>query len=387
MKKNLAALVLGASLLTAAHAQAEDVLKLGAPFPLSGPGAAWGTAVLNGVKLAAKDVNEAGGLKVGDTTYKIEVVAYDDKYSASEEVTVVNRLLSVEGVKFFTGPIPSAGLLAVQPMLKKADAVAITLAFTSKAIGPDYPGIFRVSITSHEMAQPQVNWLIKNVGVKKVVGLFENDETGHAMEADTATAYKKAGATYSSEFFERGTVDFVSLLTRVLFKDIDAIELSGMSPTTSGLIIKQARELGFTGKIVRTGGPATQEIVHVAGKEAAEGIVVHAPINPYDEQMAAFIARYEGEYGAGMNGFAPFFYDGTRMMLKAMQDAGTVEDPIAVRDAMAALSEYEGVLGKVSWVGEETYGINRQISVPFYIAEIRDGKEKVVATCNVIVCE
>lgn len=387
MKKIIVALLAGASYLTTVAAHAEDVLKIGAPLPLSGPGAAWGTSLLNAVKLAAKNVNEDGGLKVGDKTYKVDVVPYDDKYQATEAVTIVNRLLSVDETKYFAGPIGSAGLLAVQPMWQKADAVGITLSFTAKAIGPDYPGIFRVAVTSNEMAQPQVDWVIKDAGLKSVVGFFENDETGHAMQGDTERAYQSAGAAFSSELFERGTVDFTPLLTRVLFNKVDGIELSGLSPTTAGLIVKQARELGYEGSIIRTGGPATQEIVNVAGVEAAEGIYVHAPINPQDDVMAAFIKSFEDEFGSSMNGFAPFFYDGTMMMLKAMQDAGTVEDTVKVRDAMAGLSGYEGVLGSISWVGKEQYGIDRQISVPFYVGKIKDGVEEVVAHCDINKCE
>jgi branched-chain amino acid transport system substrate-binding protein len=76
----------------------------------------------------------------------------------------------------------------------------------------------------------------------------------------------------AKEFFERDRVDFVPLLTRMLARGIDTVELDGNSPSTAGLIVKQARELGCKGRFVRTGGPATAEILSVAGKDSSEGI-------------------------------------------------------------------------------------------------------------------
>jgi branched-chain amino acid transport system substrate-binding protein len=281
----------------------------------------------------------------------------------------------------------SATLIAAQPLLKKNDAIAITLAFSSKAINPDNPGIFRVAIGSHEMAMPQISWLVKHKKFEHVICFVEDDETGHAMEVDTAHAYKDNGVEYRTEFFGRGSVDFTPLLTRALAGKVDAIELSGTSPTTAGLIVKQSRELGYTGMIVRTGGPATQEIVNVAGKSATEGLYVHAAINPSDPAIVALKKKLETAYKQPMNGFAPFFYDGFNMELQAMRNAGTVYDSIKVREAMASLKNYEGVLGKISWTGAKTYGIDRQIDVPFYIAQVHDGQEEIVARCTVEGCE
>ncbi|MCL4744158.1 MAG: ABC transporter substrate-binding protein [Burkholderiaceae bacterium] len=373
--------------LSTAALQAAETLAIGAPLPLSGPGAAWGISMQHVVEMAAKEVNDAGGLKVAGKTYTLKVIPYDTKYQANEAVTVVNRLISSDHVKYFVGPMGSATLLAAQPLLKQNGAVAITLAFTPKATNPENPGIFRVSVGSQQMAMPQISWLVKHKNLKNVIGLVENDETGHAMEVDTARAYKENGVAYRTEFFERNSVDFVSILTRALAGKVDAIELSGMSPTTAGLVVKQSRELGYAGLIVRTGGPATQEIVNVAGKKAAEGLYLHAPTNPSDPVLVAFKKKFEATYKHPMNGFAPFYYDGFNMMLQAMRTANTVDDTIKVRDAMASLKNFQGVLGKVEWTGAKTYGIDRQISVPFYIAQLRDGQEVVIAKCTIDRCE
>lgn len=372
---------------TSVPAQAQETLKIGALVTLSGPGASWGQGMLHAAELAAEDVNKDGGLKVGGTSYKVEILPYDDGYKANEAVTAANRLVFDDKVKYIVGTVGSAPILAIQPITEKNGVITLTLGFTSKALTPDKPYTFRPNLTTAEISQPQIDWIVESQGVETVGALFPNDETGQQIAKDVAAAYERAGATMTStEFFERDRVDFVPLLTRIMSAGVDAIELDGNSPTTAGQIVQQARDIGFEGVIVRTGGPATQEIVNVAGKEAAEGLFVHSGIDPSIASLKAYIDRFEKNYG-DMNGFSPYFYDGVKMLFQAMQAAGTVEDTAKVRDALAEIQDYQGVLGTLNWTGKERYGIAHQIDAPFYVARVKDGQEEIVAHCTLEGCE
>lgn len=377
-----------ASLAIPFSVAAQETLNLGALVTISGAGAAWGNGMKNAAELAADEVNAKGGLEVGGKKYKVNVIAYDDKYQANEAVTVANRLVFEDKVKFIIGPVGSAAVLAIQPITEKNKVIVLTLGFTSKALGADKPYTFRPNVTTAEVSQPQIDWLVKSQGLKKVGALFPNDETGQQIAKDLTAAYKKAGAQLAAtEFFERDRVDFVPQLTRMLARGIDAIELDGNSPTTAGLIVKQAREIGFTGKIVRTGGPATQEIVNVAGANAAKGMFVHTPMNPDLPATKAYMTKYAAKYSHAMNGFSPAFYDGTKILFEAMRKAGTVTDTDAIRQEMEKISGFEGALGKSSWTGKDMYGSNHQLDAPFYVAEVVDGKEVIRAQCTVSGCK
>lgn len=377
-----------ASLAIPFSVAAQETLNLGALVTISGAGAAWGNGMKNAAELAADEVNAKGGLEVGGKKYKVNVIAYDDKYQANEAVTVANRLVFEDKVKFIIGPVGSAAVLAIQPITEKNKVIVLTLGFTSKALGADKPFTFRPNVTTAEVSQPQIDWLVKSQGLKKVGALFPNDETGQQIAKDLTAAYKKAGAQLAAtEFFERDRVDFVPQLTRMLARGIDAIELDGNSPTTAGLIVKQAREIGFTGKIVRTGGPATQEIVNVAGANAAKGMFVHTPMNPDLPATKEYMAKYAAKYSHAMNGFSPAFYDGTNILFEAMRKAGTVTDTDAIRQEMEKISGFEGALGKSSWTGKDMYGSNHQLDAPFYVAEVVDGKEVIRAQCTVSGCK
>ncbi len=392
MKMKKVSIALGtagiAGLLFGQNVFAQETLKIGALVTLSGPASAWGLAMKNAAELAADKVNAEGGLEVGGKKYKIEIVPYDDKYQANEAMTVSNRLVFEDKVKFVVGPLGSAPAVAILPIMQKNKVITTTMAFTPKALGKDMPYSFRVVATTAEVSQPQIDWLVKTQGVKKVGALFPNDESGQAIAKDLEASYKAAGATMSAkEFFERERVDFVPMLTRMFARGIDAIELDGNSPATAGLIVKQARELGFKGKIIRTGGPATADIVNVAGKAATDGMFVHTPLNPTLPSTKAYMDAYQAKYKSPMNGFSPSFYDGTNMMFEAMRRAGTVTDTDKVRDEMAKLKDFKGALGTLNWTGDKAYGINQQLDFPFYVAEVKDGAEVIRATCTVAGCK
>ena len=141
---------------------AQDTLKLGVIGPMTGPGAQWGLAAAGGVQIAAKEMNDKGGLKVGDKTYRIEVIPYDEQYKAAVAISAMQRLVNQDGVKFVFGPVSSAGTLAVMDISKDTKTIGITGAYSSKALDPSNPYMFRVySVASDfrgadgEMAQEE----------------------------------------------------------------------------------------------------------------------------------------------------------------------------------------------------------------------------------------
>lgn len=80
------------------------VLKIGAIHDLTGSGSVLGIAGVNGHKLAVNDINAAGGVVIGDTTYTLELIAYDCKSDPNEAISAMNRLVTVDDVAIIEGP-------------------------------------------------------------------------------------------------------------------------------------------------------------------------------------------------------------------------------------------------------------------------------------------
>ncbi|GGE34514.1 ABC transporter substrate-binding protein [Agaricicola taiwanensis] len=381
-------IALAAAGLIATGAQAQEELKIGVLVTLSGAGATWGNAMKGAAELAAEDVNKAGGLDVGGKKYKIRLISYDDQFKSSEAITAMNRLIAEDKVKIVMGPMGSAPAVALAPITSQAKVITITMAFTPKAMNADTPYAFRPVLPTGIFAKPQADWVVKKLGVTKIAGLFPNDETGQAIFKDNEIAYEAVGAKFvAKEVFERERTDFTPLLIRIMSTDAEAIELDGNSPQTAGLIVKQARELGWDKPIIRTGGDATADILSVAGKEAAEGVYVHQPLNLGMPETKAFVDRWKETYKTEINGFTPFFYVNMHMLFEGMKKAGTVDDTDKILEATLALKDFPSVLGPVNWTGKEQFGRNHQLSAPFYVGQIRNGQAETIATCDANTCK
>lgn len=381
MKRTLVTLLSVAGFVWAAAAAAQaDTLKIGVVSALSGPGSEWGLAQDGAAKIVAAEVNAKGGLKVGNKTYKVEVISYDDQYKAALGVSGVTRLIEQDKVKFVVGPMGSASLVAVKPLYEKNKTLAIIGAYTNKALDANTKYIFRGFPTQVEFAGPIVGWLKKNKPTLKTVAEIEpNDETGWFSQKLLKERYESFGYQFvATELFERSLKDFQPLLTRILAAKPDIIELGTTPPATAGLVIRQARELGFKGQFVKIGGPGAPQIVAAAGKDFAEGLIGYTAADTTTATYAKLASEYAKVLKPPMNEFTVYFYDTVHMLLDAMQNAGTVEDTDKVGAALEKLTPYKGLQGNIHWGGMKEYGVNHQILTPTFIGEIKNGKEVVI---------
>src|ERR1700760_825202 len=100
-----------------------DTIKLGLSGPMSGAGASWGLLAEWTAKQAADEINKAGGVTVGGKNYTFEVVAYDNKYTASEGAKVGQALINRDGVRYVVFALGMAPVQALQALSEKEGAI------------------------------------------------------------------------------------------------------------------------------------------------------------------------------------------------------------------------------------------------------------------------
>ena len=119
--------LLTASVLARANA---DTIKAGLIAPLTGGGAQWGMAAAGGAKILADEVNATGGLEVACVKHQVELIALDDKYSATDAVAAYNRLVNQDGVKFVI-LVTSPATMALKQNVEDNKVLALTTAYTA----------------------------------------------------------------------------------------------------------------------------------------------------------------------------------------------------------------------------------------------------------------
>jgi branched-chain amino acid transport system substrate-binding protein len=377
LKLRFAAMCIASMVGCVGSAQAQDVLKIGGVGPLSGGGTAWGLAAQRGIDLAIEAVNAAGGITAGGKSFRLELIMYDDQYTGQGGKVAAERLVNQDKVKFIIGPVGSPPALGVISVTNPAKVIAMTDGYAPQILKNDTPDPynFRIYNTNIEFGPPLIKWLKDNVPeIKTVALLAPNDAVGQSVAGPLSEDYRKQGFATVVDLFERGTKEFTPLILRMMAQKVDAFEFDGNAPGDAGLMLKQIRQAGFRGHVQQIGGPGIDEIMEIAGP-AAEGFLSY-DIFDWDTPIGQKLrAAYEKKYGKGIiNVFMPAFYHAVLLLGEAIKRADSIETD-KVRAALETTDGFDaGVYGPIKWVGKETYGVNRQMMIPYYWSEVTGGR-------------
>ncbi|MBG9977447.1 ABC transporter substrate-binding protein [Ruoffia tabacinasalis] len=346
----LTGLAVGSSLLGAGQVLAQDTVKIGGNFELTGDAAAYGTPMSEAAKLAVKEVNENGGVLGGE----VEYVEYDNTSDLTEAASVAQRLAS-EDVVGIVGPATTGDSNAQIPVIQEAAVPAILPAATGNGMTLDDNGdvfeyLFRVAFEDAFQGRAAATYVTETLGAQ-TAALFVDQSTDYATgleQAFTEEFEALGGQVVTTESFQSGDTDFTASLTSLLSQEFDVLYVPGYY-TEVGLLIKQARELGITQPIVGGDGLGNQTLVDLAGASNVNDVYYTAHYSPLseDEDLQAFLTKFEEEYGKQADQFAVLSYDATMLLLDAVERAGSA-DRQAVTDALAATETFNGLTGTFS---------------------------------------
>jgi branched-chain amino acid transport system substrate-binding protein len=366
--------LIGITVATPVRAACE--LKLGAMGPLSGPAAQWGLAMTGAATLAAAEANKDGGLKVGGEVCHVTVVTYDSKYTAEGAAAGANQLIS-DGVKFIVGPVGSPEVTGIKPVAARNHVLVLADSYAKNAIGKQWPLVFHVGPGPSEWADPIVKAAKAKFNIHSVVVVAPNDQGGTDIASVDADVYKANGITASEEYYQRGTSNFEPIISRILSSKPDAVDTASSPPGDTGIIAKQLRQAGFQGPIGHLGGPGTAEIARVAGGlDVLKNFYWYETTPTEDPKVRAITSEYKELLGkdAPENTNMWLWVAAPRMLLQAIAKAGTTTDTKKVAEVLRNMPVKDPNLGEGRWTGEKFFGINQELSFPFGMGMIVDGK-------------
>lgn len=363
---------------TAAAAGGGDgdcVLTIGALGPMTGPAASWGISERQAAEMAAWEVNQEGGLEIGDQQCTVEVLAYDDEYTSEGAAAGINEF-AAEGIKFVVGPMGSPEVTGGKPAAQRHDMLLMADSFARDAIGPEWPLVFHQGPGPGVWAGPIIEAASEVFGPWENAALVApNDQGGQDIAEVNAEAFEELGVSTQIEYYERGTQDFAPIVTRMLADNPDVVDVASSPPGDAGVIVRQLREAGYEGSIGRLGGPGTPEIADVAGGFDVLGD--YWDYVPFDEEAPAvqeFAEQVQEALGEEPEPNAFLWTPSARVLLDGISAAGTMEDTEAVAEAIRQHDLDDPTLGQGAWTGQEEFGINQEMTFPFYVGIYQDGE-------------
>ncbi|UUX35365.1 ABC transporter substrate-binding protein [Fundicoccus culcitae] len=330
---------------------AQESVVLGGNFELSGQYAAYGTPMREGFDLAIKHMNENGGLLDGLT---VEAVVYDNTSDMTESAAVTTRLAN-EGVVGVVGPATTGDVLAQVPVLQENQLPGVVPAATGDGLTLDDNGelleyLFRVCFEDSYQGYVGANYMFDTLGVTRVAVVSDQtlDYSVGLRDAFVAQFTALGGTVVTEETLTTGDTDFSAALTNLLTQDVEALYVP-VYYTEAGLFIKQAREFGLDLPVMGADGYHNDTLVELAGDANATDVYYtsHFSLLSENEKTVEFVAAFEEEYGKQPDTFSALAYDATLLLMNAIDTAGST-DRDAVRDAISATTDFEGVTGTFS---------------------------------------
>ncbi|MBL4874714.1 MAG: ABC transporter substrate-binding protein [Rhodobacteraceae bacterium] len=341
MKTSLAALA-AVTLSGTAGWTAEKTLDIGVSDALTGGAAVYGLPQANAVKMAAEEINAAGGVQVGEDTYMLNVIAYDDKANPTEASNSVRKLLDRDGVKYILGFCCSGATGAVASFIENEDAVMLVGNAAERSITTrEIPNLVRTRPPA-DYTGAAAGTFVAQQGHKRVavLGALEVSFYASYVDAFEAEFIKGGGEIITREVFASKDRDMTPQLTKIRALKPDAILVVGYVEPAA-FIYRQSVELGIDAARYGFTSGSEEQFLRVATTEQMEGVWDLRPTEltllSASASGIAYHANYSEKFGISPSPSSPYAYDQTYALKDALEAAGTVEDTAAVAAALREL--------------------------------------------------
>lgn len=351
-------------------AQAQSTIKIAGLYELSGAGASAGTMFKNGVELAVKEINAAGGI-LGK---KIEHGISDTQTNPGVAKGLATKAID-DGAFAVFGPVFSGSIMVSMAETRKAEVPNFTGGEAAAITKQGNPFIFRTSFTQ-DTAMPKVaRYIANNLKAKSVAVIYVNNDFGKGGRDAVTKALAEAGAKVVADIStDSGQVDFSAPVLKAKQANADALFVY-TNEEESARALRELRKQGYTKPIVGETTLTGQKVIELAG-EAANGAQAHVglTVDAPNPLMLKFKANFyrETKTISDHNGIKG--YTGVYALKAAIEKAGKL-DKKAVAQALKGLqisaAKQPGVLMDVSF--DDKGDLDRES----FIVEVKDGKQVV----------
>jgi branched-chain amino acid transport system substrate-binding protein len=351
-KWTVAILLIGLALTWGCGSKEAKDIRVGVNAELTGSKPVVGDSCKNAMELLVAQVNQAGGLKVGDKKVPIKLFIEDNEDKAESAAAAAQKLISQNNVLAIIGPNASGNAIPAAQICEDAKVIMISPWSTNPKTTEGKKFVFRACFIDDFQGQVMAKFARENL-----------QENTAAVLYDVASEYNKGIAEFFKKFFEaaggkvvafesytKDDKDFSSQLTIIKAANPQVLFLPNYYNEVP-LQVQQARRLGIDCPIIGSDSWGSAELLTLGGA-SLEGCYFSTHYAPDIATPAAqkFIKDYETKYGKKPDDVAALTYDAGRLLCAAITQAGSL-DRQKVRDALAAIQEFPGVTGQMKFQG------------------------------------
>jgi branched-chain amino acid transport system substrate-binding protein len=322
----------------------EGPIKVALVDAQSGQLSSLGAWELKGVRLAMDEWNAAGGIN----GRQIELGVFDDQGDPTVGTNLARKIAS-EGYIALLGTAESAVTIAMAPILRESKIPNITSGQSPGLVAVKSPFLFLNGPTSTTYDETLAKYIVDTKAIKSIAMITNNGGYGKGEHDAFIKALSTRGVTpLEDQVVTTDQKDFSAALTTIRQKNPQVIFI-GAEEVQSGLIVKQARDLGLTVPFAGAAPQGTPVFVDTAGATNAEGSIVSSPYlsNNINDASRKFAAAYKTKFNEEAELHGAKAYDGAQILFTALKNNKAATGQ-ALADAMRA-TKYAGLLGNFAF--------------------------------------
>ena len=337
----LPVLALVAIACTGGQGSGDDTFKMGVMESLTGPGETYGTVAQQAKQMAVDEINAAGGIN----GKMLELVIEDSKCNAQDAITAYNKLTDVDGVKIILGTSCSGAMLGAAPLAEEEGVIL----FSGLATNPDIANagdyIFRTAMSDAQLGVDTGNVMWAD-GIRNLVTISESTDYAEGVRRTSVEQFeKRGGQVVAEERYASDVTDFRSQLTKLISANPDGLHIAAQAEFSGGTVVKQARELGYTGPIYSDIVVVGTTALEIAG-DAATGVkAIIADLDPANAKGQQVLANFKSRYDyITLPWFLGSAYDDVYIAAECLKMTDDDQDADGFRDCMYDVT-WSGAIG------------------------------------------
>ena len=297
---------------------AAKTLKIGTMSPLTGPYAADGNDIVNGVKTAVAVIEAEGGIPGFD---KIEIHPQDTACDPRQAVAAANKLINL-GVVGVVGAYCSSSTIPASEVLSEEDIPVITPASTNEKVterGLDY--MFRMCGRDDDQSKIAGKYMKDYLKAKTIYILDDKTTYSQGLADNVAKVAKELGMkVVAHDHVNQGDKDFSAMLTKVKAANPDVFYVSLQNSASGGLMAIQAKRFGLKCTMLTQDAVYHPQFIDIA-KEAAEGVyLTFGYTDKNTSTYKKYLAEYSKKFGKP-GAYSGYAYDSAYVLLTAIKKA------------------------------------------------------------------
>lgn len=361
--------------LTIAPVFAVETIKVGAILAVTGPASFLGAPEARTLEMMVEEINAKGGIK----GKKVELIVKDSGASPEKALSFAKQLIEEDKVLAIIGPSTSGETMKIKNVAEEGKTILLSCAAAEVIVNPVAKYVFKTP-QKDSYAVIKIFEQMKKMKLSKAAVLSSNTGFGKAGKEQIEKLAPEHGIQIvANEVYDKAATDLTAEVTKVKASGAEAIINWSIEPAQS-IVIKNARQIGFKGKIFQSHGFGNIKYVEAAGP-AAEGVIfpagklLVAEVLPKNDPQKAVLMKYKKDYELKCHGeecstFGGHAYDAMLILTKAIESANST-DKEAVRAAIEGLKGVVGTAGIFNFSPEDHNGLDM---TSFVMLTVKKGK-------------